>query len=42
MKEEMKAGQIPHSALVGERGILGMSPGAGRNDGGLCPSAQRS
>lgn len=42
MKEEMKAGGLPHSALVGESGILGMSKGAGCNDRGQCPSVQRS
>lgn len=42
MKEEMKAGGLPHSALVGEPGILGMSKGTGWNEGGQCPSVQRS
>lgn len=42
MKEEMKAGGLPHSALVGEPGILGMSKGTGWNEGGRCPSVQRS
>ena len=42
MEEEMKASGLPHSALVGEPGTLGMSKGAGWNDGGRCPSVQRS